>query len=50
MALADAIEKFYLVKSSVNFEQNILRVVSANNFAKALQVFRELESTLTAKV
>jgi len=50
MALADAIEKFYNVKSSVNFEQNILRVVNANNFAKALQVFRELESTLTAKV
>jgi glycosyltransferase involved in cell wall biosynthesis len=50
IALADAIEKFYNVKSSVNFEQNILRVVSANNFAKALQVFRELESTLTAKV
>jgi len=50
MALADAIEKFYLVKSSVNFEQNILRVVSANNFAKTLQVFRELESKLTAKV
>ena len=49
MALADAIEKFYLVKSSVNFEQNILRVVSANNFAKTLQVFRELESELTTK-
>jgi len=49
MALADAIEKFYLVKSSVNFEQNILRVVNANNFAKTLQVFRELESELTTK-
>jgi glycosyltransferase involved in cell wall biosynthesis len=49
MALADAIEKFYNVKSTVNFEQNILRVVSANNFAKTLQVFRELESELTTK-
>ncbi len=50
IALADAIEKFYNAKSSVNFEQNILRVVSANNFAKTLQVFRELESELTSKV
>lgn len=48
-ALAEAIEKFYRALPTVNFEQNILRVVKANNFAKTLQVFRDLERELKSR-
>lgn len=50
VALAEAIEKFYKAMPRVDFEKNILRVVSVNNFAKILEIFRELESELTAKM
>jgi glycosyltransferase involved in cell wall biosynthesis len=49
-AIAEAVEKFYDASVHVDFQQNILRVVSTNNFSKALQVFRELELEHRSKV
>lgn len=48
-ALAQAVQKFYEMLPQVDFEQNILRVVSANNFAKTLQIFRDLEADLKSR-
>lgn len=49
-AIAEAVEKFYEASVHVDFQQNILRVVSTNNFSKTLQVFRELELEHRSKV
>lgn len=49
-AIAEAVEKFYEASVNVDFQQNILRVVSTNNFSKTLQVFRELELEHHSKV